>query len=142
MSPVRSLLLCLSLIAPVLQAEPLSLPATVAQSSLAESQLQEQLVAVRQQLQVGQAEHDELQKALQLARNELDAAQVQLQRLRQDNQRLKLKLQTLQTLQSQQPAALLNEQQRWFALGAALVLLTLLLNRLLLSRSRSKHWLN
>ena len=139
MSPVRSLLLCLSLIAPELQAEPLSVPATVAQSSLAESQLQEQLVAVRQQLQVDQAEHDELQKALQLARNELDAAQVQLQRLRQDNQRLKLKL---QTLQSQQPAALLNEQQHWFALGAALVLLTLLLNRLLLSRSRSKHWLN
>ena len=139
MSPVRSLLLCLSLIAPVLQAEPLSLAATAPQSSLAESQLQEQLVAARQQLQVGQAEHDELQKALQLARNELDAAQVQLQRLRQDNQRLKLKL---QTLQSQQPAALLNEQQRWFALGAALVLLTLLLNRLLLSRSRSKHWLN
>lgn len=139
MSPVRSLLLCLSLIAPVLQAEPLSLAATAPQSSLAESQLHEQLVAVRQQLQVGQAEHDELQKALQLARNELDAAQVQLQRLRQDNQRLKLKL---QTLQSQQPAALLNEQQRWFALGAALVLLTLLLNRLLLSRSRSKHWLN
>ena len=139
MSPVRSLLLCLSLIAPVLQAEPLSLAATAPQNSLAESQLQEQLVAVRQQLQVGQAEHDELQKALQLARNELHAAQVQLQRLRQDNQRLKLKL---QTLQSQQPAALLNEQQRWFALGAALVLLTLLLNRLLLSRSRSKHWLN
>ena len=139
MSPVRPLLLCLSLIAPVLQAEPLSLAATAPQNSLAESQLQEQLVAVRQQLQVGQAEHDELQKALQLARNELHAAQVQLQRLRQDNQRLKLKL---QTLQSQQPAALLNEQQRWFALGAALVLLTLLLNRLLLSRSRSKHWLN
>lgn len=139
MSPVRSLLLCLSLIAPELQAEPFSLAATAPQSSPAESQLQEQLVAVRQQLQVGQAEHDELQKALQLARNELDAAQVQLQRLRQDNQRLKLKL---QTLQSQQPAALLNEQQRWFALGAALVLLTLLLNRLLLSRSRSKHWLN
>ncbi|MFG0806840.1 translation initiation factor 2 [Pseudomonas fluvialis] len=139
MSPVRPLLLCLSLIAPVLQAEPFSLAATAPQSSPAESQLQEQLVAVRQQLQVGQAEHDELQKALQLARNELDAAQVQLQRLRQDNQRLKLKL---QTLQSQQPAALLNEQQRWFALGAALVLLTLLLNRLLLSRSRSKHWLN
>ena len=139
MSPVRPLLLCLSLIAPVLQAEPFSLAATAPQSSPAESQLQEQLVAVRQQLLVGPAEHDELQKALQLARNELDAAQVQLQRLRQDNQRLKLKL---QTLQSQQPAALLNEQQRWFALGAALVLLTLLLNRLLLSRSRSKHWLN
>ena len=139
MSPVRPLLLCLSLIAPVLQAEPFSLAATAPQSSPAESQLQEQLVAVRQQLQVGQAEHDELQKALQLARNELDAAQVQLQRLRQDNQRLKLKL---QTLHCQQPAALLNEQQRWFALGAALVLLTLLLNRLLLSRSRSKHWLN
>ena len=74
-------------------------------------------------------------------RNEQEASSaVQLQRLRQENQRLRLQL---KESQAQAQPRLLSEEQTWFALGAALSLISLLFGVLLRgSRKTRREWIN
>ncbi len=95
-------------------------------------------VELRQQLQLMQAERDQLQAQLQEQSQLQESAQVS--RLRQENQRLKLQL---KAAQAGQPARWLSEQQTWFALGSALALIALIIGRLSAGLGKSrKHWLN
>ena len=74
-------------------------------------------------------------------REELQAnGAAQLQRLRQDNQRLR---QQLKDSQSQARRGLLSEEQTWFALGAGLSLVSVLVGALLRGRRRTRReWIN
>ncbi|WP_192982361.1 translation initiation factor 2 (IF-2, GTPase) [Pseudomonas sp. EggHat1] len=74
-------------------------------------------------------------------RNEQEASStVQLQRLRQENQRLRLQL---KESQAQAQPRLLSEEQTWFALGAALSLISMLFGVLLRgSRKTRREWIN
>ncbi|MGQ7957227.1 translation initiation factor 2 (IF-2, GTPase) [Pseudomonas sp. SP16.1] len=74
-------------------------------------------------------------------REELQAnGAAQLQRLRQDNQRLR---QQLKESQSQARRGLLSEEQTWFALGAGLSLVSVLVGALLRGRRRTRReWIN
>ncbi len=74
-------------------------------------------------------------------RNEQEANHaVQLQRLRQENQRLRLQLKESQA--SLQPG-LLSEEQTWFALGAGLSLVSVLVGALLRGRRKTRReWIN
>lgn len=64
----------------------------------------------------------------------------QLQRLRQENQRLRLQL---KESQARQQPGLLSEEQTWFALGAALSLLSVLVGALLRGRRKTRReWIN
>lgn len=104
------------------------------------------------QLSATQAQVDTLEQRLaesERARTEL-AAQMQssvevrenavIGRLRQENQRLKLQLKEAQA--SQQPP-LLSEEQMWFAVGAAVTVLAVLLGALLRGgRKNRRAWIN
>ncbi len=104
------------------------------------------------QLSATQAQVDTLEQRLaesERARTEL-AAQMQssvevrenavIGRLRQENQRLKLHLKEAQA--SQQPP-LLSEEQMWFAVGAAITALAVLLGALLRGgRKNRRAWIN
>lgn len=104
------------------------------------------------QLSATQAQVDTLEQRLaesERARTEL-AAQMQssvevrenavIGRLRQENQRLKLQLK--EALASQQPP-LLSEEQLWFAVGAAVTLVAVLLGALLRGgRKNRRPWIN
>ena len=99
---------------------------------------------LRQQLQLMQAERDQLQAQLQEQKQFEEQKQLQesaqVSRLRQENQRLKLQL---KAAQAGQPARWLSEQQTWFALGSALALIALIIGRLSAGLGKSrKHWLN
>ena len=88
--------------------------------------------------------HSELEQKLQLAeqaRNEQQVAhQAQVKRLRQDIQQLNLQL---KETQAQLQPRLLNEQQTWFALGAGVSLVSLILGALLRGRRKTKQqWMN
>ena len=101
-------------------------------------------VELRQQLQLMQAERDQLQAQLQEQKQLEEQKQLQesaqVSRLRQENQRLKLQL---KAAQAGQPARWLSEQQTWFALGSALALIALIIGRLSAGLGKSrKHWLN
>ncbi|KQO28919.1 translation initiation factor 2 (IF-2, GTPase) [Pseudomonas sp. Leaf83] len=74
-------------------------------------------------------------------RNEQEASSaVQLQRLRQENQRLRLQL---KESQAQAQPRLLSEEQTWFALGAALSLVSMMFGALLRgSRKTRREWIN
>jgi len=74
-------------------------------------------------------------------RNEQQASSaVQLQRLRQENQRLRMQL---KETQAQTQPRLLSEHQTWFALGAALSLVSILFGALLRgSRKTRREWIN
>ena len=74
-------------------------------------------------------------------RNEQEASSaVQLQRLRQENQRLRMQL---KESQAQAQPRLLSEAQTWFAVGAALSLISMVFGALLRdSRKARREWIN
>lgn len=74
-------------------------------------------------------------------RNEQEASSaVQLQRLRQENQRLRMQL---KESQAQAQPRLLSEEQTWFAVGAALSLISMVFGALLRgSRKARREWIN
>ena len=63
-----------------------------------------------------------------------------MQRLRQENQRLRLQL---KESQARQQPGMLSEEQTWFALGAGLSLLSVLVGALLRGRRKTRReWIN
>ncbi len=69
------------------------------------------------------------------------AGQAQLARLRQENQRLRLQLEELQSRPQAEPQ-LLNDQQQWFAVGGGVGVLGFLLGVLTTRGRRRRQWLN
>jgi hypothetical protein len=69
------------------------------------------------------------------------AGQAQLARLRQDNQRLRLQLEELQS-RAQSSPQLLNDDQQWFAVGGGVGVLGFLLGVLTTRGRRRRQWLN
>jgi hypothetical protein len=87
-----------------------------------------------------QALEQRLAQSEQLRNEQQASSAVQLQRLRQENQRLRLQL---KESQAQAQPRLLSEEQTWFALGAALSLISLLFGALLRgSRKTRREWIN
>ena len=89
-------------------------------------------------------QHQELEQRLaqsEQLRNEQQASStVQLQRLRQENQRLRMQL---KESQAQTQPQLLSEEQTWFALGAALSLVSMVFGALLRGRRKTRReWIN
>lgn len=81
-----------------------------------------------------------LAQSEQLRSEQEASSAVQLQRLRQENQRLRLRL---KESQAQTQPRLLSEEQTWFALGAALSLVSMLFGALLRgSRKTRREWIN
>lgn len=119
-----SLLVTLFLTCASLQAEEVAPPSTQAASVDTLNQELEQRLAQSEQL-----------------RNEQQSSSaVQLQRLRQENQRLRMQL---KESQAQSQPRLLSEEQTWFALGAALSLVSMLFGTLLRgSRKTRREWIN
>lgn len=119
-----SLLVTLLLTCASLQAEEVAPPSTQAASVDTLNQELEQRLAQSEQL-----------------RNEQQSSSaVQLQRLRQENQRLRMQL---KESQAQSQPRLLSEEQTWFALGAALSLVSMLFGTLLRgSRKTRREWFN
>lgn len=119
-----SLLVTLLLTCASLQAEEVAPPSTQAASVDTLNQKLEQRLAQSEQL-----------------RNEQQSSSaVQLQRLRQENQRLRMQL---KESQAQSQPRLLSEEQTWFALGAALSLVSMLFGTLLRgSRKTRREWIN
>lgn len=69
------------------------------------------------------------------------AGQAQLVRLRQENQRLRLQLEELQSRARSAPQ-LLNDDQQWFAVGGGVGVLGFLLGVLTTRGRRRRQWLN
>lgn len=69
------------------------------------------------------------------------AGQAQLARLRQENQRLRLQLEELQSRAEPVPQ-LLNDDQQWFAVGGGVGVLGFLLGVLTTRGRRRRQWLN
>jgi len=87
-----------------------------------------------------QALEQRLAQSEQLRSEQEASSAVQLQRLRQENQRLRLQL---KESQAQAQPRLLSEEQTWFALGAALSLISILFGALLRgSRKTRREWIN
>ncbi|ALN19745.1 translation initiation factor 2 (IF-2, GTPase) [Ectopseudomonas mendocina] len=81
-----------------------------------------------------------LAQSEQLRNEQQSSSAVQLQRLRQENQRLRMQL---KESQAQSQPRLLSEEQTWFALGAALSLVSMLFGTLLRgSRKTRREWIN
>lgn len=69
--------------------------------------------------------------------------QMQLTQLRQENRRLRMQLHEEQAkMQSQPQPQLLNEQQKWFAIGGGVGVLGFLLGVLTTRARRRRQWLN
>ena len=101
-------------------------------------------VELRQQLQLMQAERDQLQAQLQEQKQFEEQKQLQesaqVSRLRQENQRLKLQLKEAQA--SPLPR-LLTDQQQWFVIGGAVALVALLCGIFASGGHRKRRqWLN
>jgi SH3 domain protein len=91
-----------------------------------------------------EAQADALEQRLaqseQLRSEQQANSAAQLQRLRQENQRLRLQL---KESQAQLQPGLLSEEQSWFALGAGLSLLSVLVGALLRGRRKTRReWIN
>ena len=124
-SPSLSMLAVLLLTCTLVQAEQAPLQ-PLAAATAAESQVDD----LEQRLTQSEQLRSEQQAA--------DAAV--LQRLRQENQRLRLQLKQSQA--NVQPRLLSNEQS-WFALGAGLSLISVLVGALLRGRRKSRReWIN
>lgn len=124
-----SLLLCLSLLAPIAQAEE-STPLSLSAGS--------QITELQQRLQESERQREALAQQLQNVDNERESAQ--LGRLRQENQRLKLALKEAQASVSPR---LLTDQQQWFVTGGAVALIAVLCGIFASgSHRRRKQWLN
>ncbi|MDG9886186.1 translation initiation factor 2 [Pseudomonas putida CSV86] len=124
-----SLLLCLSLLSPLAQAEE-STPLSLSAGS--------QITELQQRLQDSERQREALAQQLHSADNERESAQ--LARLRQENQRLKL---ALKEAQASIAPRLLTEQQQWFVTGGAVALIAVLCGIFASgSHRRRKQWLN
>ena len=120
-----SLLAALLLSSALVQAEQ-DAPQPLAAATSAETQVD----ALEQRL----AQSEQLREELQAN------STAQLQRMREDNQRLR---QQLKESQSQTQRGLLSEEQTWFALGAGLSLVSVLVGALLRGRRRTRReWIN
>ena len=120
-----SLLAALLLSSALVQAEQ-DAPQPLAAATSAETQVD----ALEQRL----AQSEQLREELQAN------SAAQLQRMREDNQRLR---QQLKESQSQTQRGLLSEEQTWFALGAGLSLVSVLVGALLRGRRRTRReWIN
>lgn len=91
-----------------------------------------------------EAQADALEQRLaqseQLRSEQQANSAAQLQRLRQENQRLRLQF---KESQARQQPGLLSEEQTWFALGAGLSLLSVLVGALLRGRRKTRReWIN
>jgi SH3 domain protein len=91
-----------------------------------------------------EAQADTLEQRLaqseQLRSEQQANSAAQLQRLRQENQRLRLQL---KESQARQQPGMLSEEQTWFALGAGLSLLSVLVGALLRGRRKTRReWIN
>ncbi|RMH84907.1 translation initiation factor 2 (IF-2, GTPase) [Pseudomonas sp. AOB-7] len=91
-----------------------------------------------------EAQADTLEQRLaqseQLRSEQQANSAAQMQRLRQENQRLRLQL---KESQARQQPGLLSEEQTWFALGAGLSLLSVLVGALLRGRRKTRReWIN
>ena len=122
---------------------PLSLLVTV-MLACASAQAEEEIAQPATAPQAIDTQSLELQRRLaqsEQLRNEQQASSaVQLQRLRQENQRLRLQL---KESQAQAQPRLLSEEQTWFALGAALSLISIIFGALLRGRRKtSREWVN
>ncbi|MGG2397445.1 translation initiation factor 2 (IF-2, GTPase) [Pseudomonas sp. SH1-B] len=81
-----------------------------------------------------------LTESEQLRSEQQSSSAAQLQRLRQENQRLRLQL---KESQAQVQPGLLTETQTWFALGATLSLISMLIGALLRGRRKTRReWIN
>jgi len=81
-----------------------------------------------------------LAQSEQLRNEQQESSTVQLQRLRQENQRLRVQL---KESQAQSQPRLLSEEQTWFALGAALSLVSVVVGALLSRRRKTRReWIN
>ena len=81
-----------------------------------------------------------LAQSEQLRNEQQESSTVQLQRLRQENQRLRVQL---KESQAQSQPRLLSEEQTWFALGAALSLVSVVSGALLRGRRKTRReWIN
>ncbi|WP_061239693.1 hypothetical protein [Ectopseudomonas composti] len=81
-----------------------------------------------------------LAQSEQLRNEQQESSTVQLQRLRQENQRLRVQL---KESQAQSQPRLLSEEQTWFALGAALSLVSVVFGALLRGRRKTRReWIN
>lgn len=124
-----SLLLCLSLLSPLAQAEE-STPLSLSAGS--------QITELQQRLQDSERQREALAQQLQNLDNERESAQ--LGRLRQENQRLKLALKEAQASVSPR---LLSDQQQWFVTGGGVALIAVLCGIFASgSHRRRKQWLN
>ena len=122
---------------------PLSLLATVMLTcamAQAEDEIAQPAAAAPAVDSQNQALQQRLEQSEQLRNEQQASSAVQLQRLRQENQRLRLQL---KESQAQAQPRLLSEEQTWFALGAALSLVSMVFGALLRGRRKSRHeWIN
>jgi len=121
-----SLLLALSLSAPLLHAE----------EGTADP-LTERPAELEQPLTENERQREELNDRLGTAAT--DAERAQLTHLRQENRRLRMQLQQEQSTAQPQ---LLSDQQQWFAVGGGVGVLGFLLGVLTTRGRRRRQWLN
>ena len=127
-----SMLLCLSLLTPLAQAEE---PAASTPLSLSAGS---QITELQQRLKESERQRDALSQQLRNADSERESTQ--LASLRQENQRLKLQL---KENQANPLPKLLTEQQQWFVIGAGVALLAVLCGIFASgSHRRRRQWLN
>jgi len=124
------LLIALGLATPLLQAE----EATIEPPA-------EQHVELEHRLSDNQQQREAIKENLDVAVSAV--SQAQLLRLRQENQRLRLQLeQEQEQAQTQVQPPLLNDQQKWFAVGGGVGVLGFLLGVLTTRGRRRRQWLN
>lgn len=119
-----SLLLALTLLAPVLHAEEAA---------------PEPYVPAVESSELIDFEEMEVAPEPQAATPGADTTQALLLRLREENRRLRLQL---QTEQAKAMPVLLNDQQQWFAVGGAVGVVSFTLGLLVSRGRRRRQWLN
>jgi hypothetical protein len=119
-----SLLLALTLLAPVLHAEEAA---------------PEPYVPAVESSELIDFEEMEVAPEPQAATPGADTTQALLLRLREENRRLRLQL---QTEQAKAIPVLLNDQQQWFAVGGAVGVVSFTLGLLVSRGRRRRQWLN
>ncbi|BFN28912.1 hypothetical protein PSCT_03925 [Pseudomonas sp. SCT] len=119
-----SLLLALTLLAPVLHAEEAA---------------PEPYVPAVESSELIDFEGMEVAPEPQAATPGADTTQALLLRLREENRRLRLQL---QTEQAKAMPVLLNDQQQWFAVGGAVGVVSFTLGLLVSRGRRRRQWLN
>ncbi len=123
-----SLPLILMLASPLLQAEGVPLEQVPDRQAELENRLSENL-----------QQRETLKESPEVSASA--AGKAQLARLRQENQRLRLQLEELQSRPQPEPQ-LLNDDQQWFAVGGGVGVLGFLLGVLTTRGRRRRQWLN